>query len=289
MLEEFFRLTFWGVRGSIPVANKDMMRYGGNTPCIEIEVGNHRIIIDAGSGIIPLGDKIIQVNDKKDIHIFFSHVHWDHIQGFPFFKPAFKLGETLHLYGEMKCGMTIQEQLSGLMREPYWPIGIDQMRASLIFHTISCGETIEIDTEITVSTMRGNHPGNTMLYKISDGKKSICIISDYEHDKELESELISYVQDADLLIYDAFYTDEEYYGDGLVPAKKGWGHSTWQEGCKLAKMANVKNLFLFHHDPYRTDDQLLHIEHLAQKYFDNCRVAREGETVDLYSEKKVKD
>ncbi len=276
-----FRMTFWGVRGSLPVARKDVLKYGGNTPCIEIEAGEQLLIFDAGSGIRQLGENWTDYGRGLTVHLFFSHVHWDHIQGFPFFNPAFIDGNTIHIYGEKKDGLHIKEQLTGMMKEPYWPIGLELMKANIVFHSLSVGDVLSLDQDLVITTMRGNHPGGTLLYRISYGDKSISYISDYEHSFDTDPELIEFVRRTDVLIYDAFYTEEEYLGINGNSSKRGWGHSTWQEGCKLAKAAGAKQLYLFHHDINRTDSDLEQIEREAKQHFPNTIAASEGLVIQL--------
>lgn len=275
------KLTFWGVRGSIPITRSDVLKYGGNTPCIEIDAGEHLLIIDAGSGIHQLGNKLSSFNHKITTHLLISHVHWDHIQGFPFFMPAFVEGNTIHIYGEQKGDLHIKDQLAGMMKDPYWPIGLDMMKANLIFHALAVGDTLSLNQDLRVTTMQGNHPGGTMLYHIAFKDKSISYISDYEHQGETDTKLIEFVRGTDILIYDAFYTDDEYHGTNGKISKRGWGHSTWQEGCKLAQLAEVKQLFLFHHDINRTDTELEQIELEARRVFPNTHAAREGVTIHI--------
>lgn len=277
-----FKITFWGVRGSLPVAKSDFMKYGGATPCIEVNVGGHLLIFDAGSGIHQLGRELSSLGQRVNAHLFFSHVHWDHIQGIPFFGPAFESGHTIHFYGEEKNGLSIREQLAGMLKEPYWPVGLETMQAELIFHSITENEQIPLGPSLTIHAMRGNHPGQTLLYRVTYGDRTFCYISDYEHmDTDVDPKLIEFVRNADVLVFDAAYSDEEYYGlNGNVP-KKGWGHSTWQHGCKLAQLAGVKQLLLFHHELNRTDEELDIIEKNARLQFANTSVAYVGMEIKL--------
>lgn len=281
MKTERFDITFWGVRGSIPIARSDFMKYGGATPCIEIQAGEHELIFDAGSGVHQLGRKLSNQGKAVVAHVFFSHVHWDHIHGIPFFSPAFETGNMIHFYGEKRKDLSIRDQLAGMMKEPYWPVGLGTMKAEIIFHTISVNETIILAPGLTVQTMRGNHPGETLLYRVTYGERSVCYISDYEHQDKTDPELVEFVRGTDVLLYDATYTDEEYYGLNGKPPKKGWGHSTWQEGCKLAKLAEAKQLILFHHEINRTDQDLEVIEKEAREHFPNTYAARVGMRIKL--------
>ncbi len=277
-----FEVTFWGVRGSLPVSKSDFMKYGGATPCIEVKVGNHLIIFDAGSGIHQLGRTVSSIGHPVQAHVFFSHTHWDHIQGIPFFSPAFEAGNTIHFYGETKGGLSIKEQLTGMLSEPYWPVGLETMQAELHFHSISKDEQIVFEPSLSIRTMRGNHPGDTLIYRVTYGDQSFCYISDYEHKSaDIDPELLDFVRDTDVLVFDAAYSDEEYYGlNGKAP-KKGWGHSTWQHGCKLAKMSGAKQLILFHHELNRTDLELENIERDARLQFSNTLAARVGMEIKL--------
>ncbi len=268
--EKAFSLRFWGTRGSLPAPRATTNKFGGNTPCVEIRVENQVIIIDAGSGIRPLGVKLSKEFKPVRAHIMFSHYHWDHIHGFPFFSPAYVPGNRFTIYGQPHDGMNVRDILSGQMAMPYFPVPIDAMQARFTFKDVVAGMRIKVGKAI-VKTERLNHPGMAMSYRVEYKNKSIVYASDNEHGSKLDERLVRHCKAADILIYDASYTLEEYN-----KGRKGWGHSIWQEGVRIAKAAGVKKLFLFHHEPCRNDSALLSIERAARARFRATFAAREG-------------
>lgn len=271
-----FTIHFWGVRGSIACPGPETVRYGGNTPCVEMRVGSERLIFDGGTGLRVLGQSLLS-QMPIEAHIFFTHSHWDHIQGFPFFVPAFVKGNQFHIYGAIAPnGATIKQRLTDQMLHPNFPVPLQVMQADLKFNDLEIGSTVQIG-EITVENALLNHPGEAVGYRISWRGYSAAYITDTEHRLEgLDPTVLDLVRDVDVMIYDATYTDEEYYG-----SKMGWGHSTWQEGVKLAKAANVKKLVIFHHDPLHNDDFLDRIGDQAAQQFRNAIMAREGLSISL--------
>ncbi len=278
-LEDQFTINFWGVRGSIACPGAATLRYGGNTPCVEMLVGGHRLIFDAGTGIHVLGQSLL---DRLPIsgHIFFSHSHWDHIQGFPFFSPAFMEGNEFDIYGGIvPTGETIERRLQAQMTQPNFPIPLQIMGANLRFHDLEYGAKVQI-ADVTVSTGLLNHPGGAMGYRVSYQDRSVAYITDTEHfSTGLDRNILELVDRVDVLIYDCTYTDEEYYHP--KHSKIGWGHSTWQEGVKLARSAGVKQLVIFHHDPAHNDDFMDAIAIDAARTFSRSIVAREGMNISV--------
>jgi phosphoribosyl 1,2-cyclic phosphodiesterase len=269
-LDSQFKIHFWGVRGSIACPGATTMRYGGNTPCVEMLVGGHRLIFDAGTGIYVLGQSLLAQLPVTG-HLFFSHSHWDHIQGFPFFSPAFMAGNAFDIYGAtMPSGMTIEQRLSDQMMQPNFPVPLQIMSANLRFHNLEYGMEVNLG-DVNVQTGLLNHPGGAMGYRVNWQDRSVAYITDTEHfSTGIDRDVLALVGDADVLIYDCTYTDEEY------PSRVGWGHSTWQEGVKLAIAAGVKQLVIFHHDPSHNDDFMDTVGISAAKVFAPTIVAREG-------------
>jgi phosphoribosyl 1,2-cyclic phosphodiesterase len=210
-----------------------------------------------------------------EAHIFFSHSHWDHIQGFPFFLPAFIKGNCFHIYGAIAPnGATMKQRLTDQMLHPNFPVPIQVMQSDLKFHDLLPGDRMNLD-DITIETGPLNHPNTAMGYRVTWQGRTVVYASDTEHYPDrLDENLLHLARDADVLIYDACYTDEEYH-DPRSP-KIGWGHSTWQEAIKLAKAAGVKRAVVFHHDPNHTDDFLDNVEAQVQSVFTNSLLAREG-------------
>ncbi len=274
-LESQFKINFWGVRGSIACPGAATLRYGGNTPCVEMLVDGHRLIFDAGTGIYVLGQSLL-AHLPVNGHLFFSHSHWDHIQGFPFFSPAFMAGNEFDIYGAtMPSGMTIEQRLSDQMMQPNFPVPLQVMNANLRFHNLEYGDRVRLG-DVTVETGLLNHPGGAMGYRVNWQDRSVAYITDTEHfSTDLDRHVLALADRADVLIYDCTYTDEEY------PSKVGWGHSTWQEGVKLAIAANVKKLVIFHHDPSHDDEFMDSIGSNAAEVFPQTIVAREGMELNI--------
>ncbi len=243
---------FWGVRGSIATPGPETVRYGGNTPCVEVRAGGRLIILDGGTGLRTLGQQLLgQMPVEADI--FLSHLHWDHIQGIPFFTPAFIPGNTFRLYGERKGDHTLQKVLQRQMTDPNFPVPLSIMGSDLSFHEIEAGTTIQLG-EVTVKTAPLQHPNGCLGIRIEYGDKVLCYTTDTEHDPNsdaLDANVVALAKDADVLIYDTMYTEAEYR-DGKV----GWGHSTFEESLRVARAAGVKTLFFFHHDPVHSDEFL---------------------------------
>ena len=265
-----FTLRFWGTRGSLPAPRASTIKFGGNTPCLEMRVEDRILIFDAGSGIRPLGERLCK--DPGPIHasIFFTHYHWDHIHGFPFFSAAFRQENSFVVYGEPRGSRTVKDILSGQMAMPYFPVPLDAMRAQFSFRDVGPGNTLRIGPAV-IKTESLNHPGRAQAYRVEYGGKSIVYASDTEHGFKLDERLVRFVEGTDLLIYDATYTPKEYR-DG----KQSWGHSTWEEGVRVAKAAGVRKRLLFHHEPSRDDRAVQAIESRARKEFRSCYAAREG-------------
>ncbi|WP_310425733.1 MBL fold metallo-hydrolase [Chamaesiphon sp. VAR_48_metabat_135_sub] len=278
-LEDRFTINFWGVRGSIACPGAATVRYGGNTPCVEMLVGGYRLIFDAGTGIYVLGQSLLHHLPVSG-HIFFSHSHWDHIQGFPFFSPAFMEGNEFDIYGGViPHGVTIEHRLHDQMEQPNFPVPLQVMGANLRFHTLEYGAKVNLG-DVTISTGLLNHPGGAMGYRVSWEDYAVAYITDTEHfSDKLDPNVLELADRADVLIYDCTYTNEEYYHPKT--SKVGWGHSTWQEAVKIAQAADVKKLVIFHHDPSHNDENMEAIEIESARVFPAAIVAREGMKIQL--------
>ncbi|MEB3225157.1 MAG: MBL fold metallo-hydrolase [Synechococcus sp.] len=279
-----FTIKFWGVRGSIPCPGRETVRYGGNTPCVEMCVGSQRLIFDGGTGLRLLGDALMAQAKPIEAHLFFSHSHCDHIQGFPFFAPAFQAGNHFDIYGvlteEDGDGVTIRQRLHDQMLHPNFPVPLQVMQANLRFFALAVGEVLSIG-DVTVANARLNHPGGSVGYRIDWRGLRVAYVTDTEHFPDrLDGEVLGLAQDADVLIIDATYTDEEYHDPQR--SRIGWGHSTWQEAVKIAQAAQVKQLVLFHHDPSHDDDFLDRVLVSAQAVFPQMAIAQEGKSIILH-------
>ncbi len=278
MPETDFVVTFWGVRGSRPVPGAEVLQYGGNTACVEVLIGSTRIILDAGTGICNLGKQLLGRGQKA--YILISHTHWDHIQGFPFFSPVFVPGNRFTLYGEGKMNVSFSRQMHDLMSDPHFPIQLDKVAAELSFREVTDGSLWYLPQGITIHAARNRHPNGALSFRVEHEGRSLCYMTDTEHQSGVDERLLQIAKGVDLLIYDAQYTDEEY-----AAGKQGWGHSTWREGVKLAAAAGASRLLLFHHDPERRDHELEALERLAQQSFSACLAAREGMVIRVSSMK----
>ena len=244
----------WGTRGSIPSPGPETVRYGGNTACFEVRHRGLRLIFDAGSGIRPLGTDLVE-KGPNEIHIFLTHFHWDHIQGFPFFAPLYDPEDTIRVVGPKQRDIDVQNLFAGQMGPVYFPVPFSVVAAAMEFEHLNTGSYRVGDVELDV--MRVKHPSFVVGYRIRVGGRTICFIPDnelegsgYEVGAGWEGRIREFVGDADLLIHDAMYTEDEYR------ARAGWGHSTFRQSVRLAEEGGVKRLLLFHHDPTRSDDEL---------------------------------
>jgi phosphoribosyl 1,2-cyclic phosphodiesterase len=296
------KVRFWGTRGSVPSPGAHTVRYGGNTPCVEVRTSDDELIIlDAGTGIRALGDHLVASGKPVRATLAITHPHWDHIQGFPFFKPLFLPGTELRIFGPESDRYTIRQALADVMNKIYFPVKLEEVSASLTFTRLnegsaplSCG---------TISAIPVNHPSFTVGYRIEANGKSIVYISDNEpFDRDITESTVGiergvyeryasrtgdpnghiydFVRGADLLIHDSTYTPDEY------AVHRGWGHSPYPFALKVAREAGVRRLVLFHHehthDDERVDDILGQCRKLAGEAgrFE-CVSAQEGMSIEV--------
>ncbi|OGL52407.1 MAG: hypothetical protein A3C43_11465 [Candidatus Schekmanbacteria bacterium RIFCSPHIGHO2_02_FULL_38_11] len=273
-----FKIRFWGVRGSICTPGETTLKYGGNTPCVEVRCGNEIYIFDAGSGLRMLGKKIVK-EPVKEINFLFSHFHWDHIHGFPFFLPAYSRKFVINMYGESKLSYSFEQLFSGQVIFPYFPVSLNQMDSKINFIEIRRDGVIDKgDVKIRIGQL--NHPGGCLGYRVEYNGKSFVYATDTEHYNCIDPLVLKIAKNADVMVYDCNYTDEEYSGAKGFP-RTGWGHSTWTQGLKLAKEAGVKKFILFHHDPDHDDDFINMLEKKAQAEFKESYAAYEGMEIEL--------
>jgi len=265
------KVKFWGVRGSIACPSADHIKYGGNTSCLEVKVGEHRLVLDAGTGIRGLGQTFLK-DDVSQVHILLTHTHWDHINGFPFFVPAYDPRRSVHIMaGHLHGGEGIQNVLAAQMDNPMFPVPLSAMQAKMRFEDFEAGSSFDIYDDVHVRTAPLNHPNGATGYRIEHGGHSICYVTDTEHvPGKLDQNILGLIEGADLVIYDSTYTEQEF------PSKIGWGHSTWNEGVKLCREAGAKSMAIFHHDPEHDDDFMAALGEEAKKEWDGTFVAREG-------------
>lgn len=257
-------VRFWGVRGSIPTPGPRTRRYGGNTTCVEVRAGKTLLVFDAGTGLRELGVNLLRGGDAPlTVHLFLSHPHWDHIQGFPFFGPAYQSSTTIYVYGP-KGDDKHYQLLSGQMSNAYFPVRFSDLGAKILPKSFK-GDAVEAGDAV-VRLFNQKHPGGSLGFRVEYGKKAVVFSTDHEldqalHDKKavvadpdalrkLPDAFVDPVRDADLLIADAQYTDEEY------EQKVGWGHPRSNTVVDLACQAGVQRLALTHHDPMHSDREI---------------------------------
>ena len=272
-----FKVKFWGVRGSIACPSSKYAIFGGNTSCIEVSCGGQRVILDCGTGIRNLGHWMMK-KGVRQADILMSHTHWDHINGFPFFSPAYQPDHEFRIMaGHL---FDIKENLSdimaGQMNQPTFPVPIQTMRSKLTFEDFVAGDSFTLGNEIKVKTTLLRHPDNATGYRIDYGGKSFCYVTDTEHiPGKPDENILNLIDHADVVVYDCTYTDREF------PSRIGWGHSTWQEGMRLCKLANAKRLVIFHHDPDHEDPFLELLEAEARMAWDGALMSRENMRLNL--------
>ena len=256
------KVKFWGVRGSIPTPGKKYIKYGGNTPCIEMKLPDDKLFIfDAGTGIRELGDVLSWNERRLKTHIFLSHFHWDHIQGLPFFRPSYIKGNEIIILGMDTPEAKLEDIISNQMESITFPVQLQSLKAHIQFQRLSEGSNV-IDG-INVDTIYLNHPGQALGYVITSGDAKICYLTDNElvptwvnetaklkYKSNTKEKILKAISGANLLIHDAQFTDEEY------KTRVGWGHSSLNEVMKLAKEGRVKKLALFHYDPDHFDEHI---------------------------------
>jgi len=293
-------INFWGVRGSIPVPGKDTVEFGGNTTCIEILTScGERLIFDAGTGIRVLGNSLMKQEfgeGKGMAHVFFTHSHWDHIQGFPFFAPAY-VGKkdtrgtrvedacnVFNLYGATDVGNRIETTLRGQMDNVYFPVDLNYLSSVINFKTLIDNKTRIGNATITAFMLV--HPNGVLGYRIEEDGKSIAIATDCEHptDGSIDQNLLKLASNVDILVYDGQYTSEEYTPHKFNlpgPGRQGFGHSTPDEGIRAAKAAGARRLLITHHDPLHNDVRLREMEARAKNLFSATDFAREGMSIEI--------
>jgi len=271
-------IRFWGVRGSVAVSGTQVAGIGGNTSCVEVTAEGHRLVLDAGTGIRGLGDALMAGPRPTHLTFFFSHLHWDHVQGFPFFTPAFMPGNELHLLGPGPQGdVALEKVLRKQMQPPSFPVPLDAMHAKRRFAAALPGVPLEVGP-FTVTPFELPHPQGCLGYRIESGGRSFVYATDVEMSLEsLPSHVARYFEGVDALCLDAQYTPDEY------APRKGWGHSTMIDAARIAQAVNAQRLFLFHHDPAHNDDAVAKMVSEARSHFQAAEPAREGLTVQLES------
>lgn len=276
------KITVWGTRGSFPVAKTDFLEYGGNTSCISVQWNQRLVIFDAGSGLLELG-KTLSSAGKRRIDILVSHLHMDHCLGLFGFQPFHNPEAEIHLYGGSHDGIGFRECLERLICTPYWPIGLKTCAARVQIYEISPGESFRLAGDEAspagplIHTMAGNHPNQSLLYRLEYGDISVIYALDCEMDPETQASLTNFARNGNLLIWDASYTEAD------LPRCRGWGHSSWKEGIALGRAAGVRGVLMTHYSSDYTDCFLRTQEKLAAGIDPLCRFAKEGMELSLES------
>ena len=272
------RVRFWGVRGSTPTPQPENLRYGGNTACVEFRSDAGSLLIaDCGSGLRMLGKSWMKEFAGQPIraNILITHFHWDHIQGLPFFAPLYNEANQFHIYSSRPHEAPLEDILGGQMAQPYFPVDMTAMRAKRCYTEIST-EAFPLD-DFRIHPARLNHPQGCLGFRIENNGKAIVFATDAEPGApQSDRALRRTCRGADILIYDSQYERPQ-----LEREKKGWGHSTWDEGVNICLESGVKQLILFHHDPDCDDRAIDALQERAQARFPNTRAAFEGMEITL--------
>lgn len=270
-----WKITVWGARGSLPASGVDYAEYGGNTSCISADCGDRMILLDAGSGMTNLG-YFLKRSGRKKIDILISHLHMDHclgLFGFPLFHDP---QAEIRLYGAAQEGAGFRQNLENLLRPPYWPLGLENFSARVELHELAPGESFRlaggegISDGVTIRTLPGNHPNQSLLYRLEHGGRSIIYALDNELDDETRLSLTDFARGGSLLIWDANFTEED------LSLHRGWGHSTWNQGIALRRSAGAESALMTHFSFGYTDAFLREQERLCTRADPTSRFAKEG-------------
>jgi phosphoribosyl 1,2-cyclic phosphodiesterase len=301
-MSDEMKVKFWGVRGSYPTPGAGTVKYGGNTPSVEVQAGNRTIILDAGTGIIPLGRKLASAKHAGELLLLFSHLHHDHTQGFPFFVPAYMPNARLHIYGPDGTHESMKNVLERNQSSETFPLGLRDMASSKDIQAVRESQVIiwdEAGVRVAESSVGVSdeavvihihksyaHPGGVFVYRITWHGKSIVYATDTEGYVGTDKRLVHFAKDADVLIHDAQYSDKHYWGqlDGF-PATQGFGHSTVTMASEVAASARTGKLVLFHHDPAYNDDMVTDMQRKAKSLFADSVAAYEGLEIVLRNKK----
>jgi phosphoribosyl 1,2-cyclic phosphodiesterase len=277
MRQTSMRVRFWGVRGSIACPGAETIRYGGNTPCIEVHCGERVLIFDAGTGLRALGNALVKDTNIRAVDIFLTHCHLDHVTGLPFFAPFFIEGYRVRIWaGNLLPADSIELVMRKLMSSPLFPVEVEIFKAAIEFHDFRAGDILRPYDDVTLQTALLDHPDGACGYRLEYGNHTFALLSDTQgfpgkHDREL----VSLARGADLLVYDSTFTEEE------IVSRRDWGHSTYNRGIRLADEAGAKQLCLFHHDPSHDDDFMDALAAEAEDARPGTTTAREGQIIDL--------
>ncbi|GAB4152941.1 MAG: MBL fold metallo-hydrolase [Planctomycetota bacterium] len=275
------KITFWGVRGSVPTPRKEVLGYGGNTTCVEVTASGLHFIIDAGTGIIELGRKMTEQRAEKTIMLF-THLHHDHTQGFPFFQPAFSSSFQFEVMSGDFFTKSAQEVLADSMSDPFFPVPLNSLASRLTFSEISFEGSHVVSglCNGVVDAIRLRHPRDGVVgYRFRENGKTMVFLTDCEHYEGRDELLIPFIRGTDLFVHDTMYTEAEY--SNPLKSKVGWGHSTIEHAIEISKKAGVKKLVCTHHEPIHSDEFLDEVFEKAKQSFPNILGAYEGLSLEV--------
>jgi len=272
------KIKFWGVRGSTPTPQVDNMRYGGNTSCVEVRLGDQIYIFDCGTGFRVLGKALEQEFGQRpfEAHVFVSHFHWDHIQGMPFFRPLYNNPQSRFIFHSSGRARNLEQVMAEQMAAPYFPVNLNHMKAQRRFYDIENG-CLAMEDGIEIKTAYLNHPQGCLGFRLETKDGVLVYATDNEPgDANFDKAVRKLAEGADILIYDAQYLPEEYEA-----RRRGWGHSHWREAVNVVMESGAKELVLYHHDPEHTDAIVDKVVVEARNYYPKVRAAAEGLEIEL--------
>lgn len=271
-----FQVRLWGARGSIPVSGPGFSAFGGNTICIEMRCGDHTLIFDAGSGMLPAG-QAVKSEGQTTFNLFFSHCHYDHILGLPFFAPFFDSKASIdiwsgHLYGET----TTKEMIYDFIRPPWFPIRPEILSAEIGTHDFEPGQDLKTHPGLVIKTGNLNHPGGAVGYRVEWGGRAVAIITDTEHKPgSLDPAVLKLIEGCDLFFYDSQFLDAE------MDTYCNYGHSSWQQAVRLARESGAGQVGFIHHAPWRTDTDLMEFDRQAKVEFPGAFFGWDGQVIEV--------
>ena len=277
-----WKLTFYGVRGSVPVCDAGYAEFGGDTTCFHLDVahkpeGKHvHVVFDAGTGIRQLGKDVMagRYGDSDQVLLHFSHFHWDHIQGLPFFAPVYVPDQQIAFYSPhhtVSSGEAFRDVMAQQMQPTFFPVQLERMGAQMGFHTDKAFmDHFALDPDVSVRHHLNPHPGGAYSFRLDGYGRSVAIVTDYEHGETVNEDLVEFVRGVDLLVHEAQYTDAQ------LEERRGWGHSSYGQAIEVAERADARQPYFTHHDPDHDDAFLREVEVECQRRFPNCAMARQG-------------
>ncbi|MCX8071187.1 MAG: MBL fold metallo-hydrolase [Candidatus Binatia bacterium] len=277
------KLRFWGVRGSYPTPGASTARIGGNSVCMEVEAGGVSLAFDAGTGLIALGQRLVKERTRGTVHVFLSHYHHDHIEGLRFFQPAYHPNWRTVVYGPALPGARVEQALSLSMAPPFFPVALHELSGVVKLHSLHHGQEVRLGTKPAVKVrlfVSRAHPKlGVGLYRVECAGNRVVYATDIESARGGLEDVVTLARGADVLVHDAQYTDEEYRD--ALRSRVGWGHSTVAMACEAARLAGVRRLVLYHHDPSHDDATMRALDRDARRLFRASVIAREGMEIEV--------